>query len=465
METPILKIDALRRCIRRVREVAARDPSITSLDVQEIIVLNLQRACEQAIDLANFVCAFEKLDIPRTSAEVFTILEQASILAPLLALSMRRMVGFRTVAVHEYRRLDPAIVRSIVTTKLEDFEFFVAAVGKRLKIATDDRPKDVHAASNRIASLTVIRIDLEGDHLGDDFTVSFAIGDSRESMPCQIISGQSQTFRRTLAHFSIDDLSRPLKIKLSTVEKDPIVDDLGESSLDVSQSGEGWENQILIAEIQVQGKGRGESRKRAKMTVVSELNVTAGRLFVDDISPDGWLIAQLDGGSQVILPHSLEIECSRQEAGRELFKILEGAHLGRLASAALGAGNLSHFVLNMPRMAPARLSYARQDNRMHIEGLGDFATRPNESNPVPVGTYPICIPDLPHARVRQYLRQAPHAKLWFRIGMEGDRYIHPGTVTQGCITVSQIDSWEQIYHHLIYSRSGDQQTVGTLEVT
>jgi uncharacterized protein YutE (UPF0331/DUF86 family) len=35
---------------------------------------------------------------------------------------MRRMVGFRNVAIHEYRRLDPAVVRTVVEHRLGDFE-------------------------------------------------------------------------------------------------------------------------------------------------------------------------------------------------------------------------------------------------------------------------------------------------------------------------------------------------------
>ncbi len=37
------------------------------------------------------------------------------------------MVGFRNVAVHDYRRLDLAIVESIVTQRLDDFLDFASA--------------------------------------------------------------------------------------------------------------------------------------------------------------------------------------------------------------------------------------------------------------------------------------------------------------------------------------------------
>lgn len=37
-------------------------------------------------------------------------------------LGMRRLVGFRNVAVHEYLRLDQAVVRTVVEHRLGDFE-------------------------------------------------------------------------------------------------------------------------------------------------------------------------------------------------------------------------------------------------------------------------------------------------------------------------------------------------------
>lgn len=40
---------------------------------------------------------------------------------------MMRMVGFRNVAVHDYRKLDLVIVRNIITNHLNDFLAFSRA--------------------------------------------------------------------------------------------------------------------------------------------------------------------------------------------------------------------------------------------------------------------------------------------------------------------------------------------------
>jgi uncharacterized protein YutE (UPF0331/DUF86 family) len=49
------------------------------------------------------------------------LLRDAGVIHPELASRMLAMVGFRNVAVHDYRRLDLAIVKSIVTDHLDDF--------------------------------------------------------------------------------------------------------------------------------------------------------------------------------------------------------------------------------------------------------------------------------------------------------------------------------------------------------
>jgi uncharacterized protein YutE (UPF0331/DUF86 family) len=43
-----------------------------------------------------------------------------------------RMVGFRNVAIHDYRRLDLDIVKSIVTSRLDDFLAFTSTLLARV---------------------------------------------------------------------------------------------------------------------------------------------------------------------------------------------------------------------------------------------------------------------------------------------------------------------------------------------
>lgn len=97
---------------------------------QDAIILNLQRACETAIDLGMYVVSQRKLGVPQDSRDACTLLQVAGILPVNLATRMQRMVGFRNVAVHEYTRLNLDVVLAIITKQLDDFRTFPSTIVK-----------------------------------------------------------------------------------------------------------------------------------------------------------------------------------------------------------------------------------------------------------------------------------------------------------------------------------------------
>jgi uncharacterized protein YutE (UPF0331/DUF86 family) len=120
------KAAIIERCLQRIAdEFAGDDRSLfDNLTKQDSIVLNLQRACEAAIDLAMHVVATRRLGVPQDSREAFDLLAGAGHITSDLAERLKRMVGFRNVAVHDYRALALPIVRSIITERLGDFLAF-----------------------------------------------------------------------------------------------------------------------------------------------------------------------------------------------------------------------------------------------------------------------------------------------------------------------------------------------------
>jgi uncharacterized protein YutE (UPF0331/DUF86 family) len=122
----LAKAAAIERCVRRVREVYAGDPANLTDDLtrQDSIILNLQRACEAIIDLAMHLVRKGRLGIPQDSREAFDLLVSEQRLDAKLAESLKRMVGFRNVAVHDYTRLSLAIVRAIIEKHLDDLVRF-----------------------------------------------------------------------------------------------------------------------------------------------------------------------------------------------------------------------------------------------------------------------------------------------------------------------------------------------------
>jgi uncharacterized protein YutE (UPF0331/DUF86 family) len=117
------KKEGLERCIQRVRDYYARPSDVNfSEDYlrQDAIAVNLQRATELAIDMANHVIKERKLGLPKESGQSFEILSTSGIIPHELARTLQGMVGFRNILVHEYQRLDIGIMIDIIENRLQD---------------------------------------------------------------------------------------------------------------------------------------------------------------------------------------------------------------------------------------------------------------------------------------------------------------------------------------------------------
>ncbi len=98
----LAKVAHIDECLRRITEVREPGRNLLARDVDDLLELNLQRAVQAAIDLAAHVVSTEGYGMPGTLSETFTLLERQGLVAADLAERLRRMTGFRNVAVHEY---------------------------------------------------------------------------------------------------------------------------------------------------------------------------------------------------------------------------------------------------------------------------------------------------------------------------------------------------------------------------
>ncbi|MBK8186275.1 MAG: DUF86 domain-containing protein [Cellvibrio sp.] len=122
----INKVASIERCVNRVREEYQKAGANFAADYtrQDAAVLNIQRACEAVFDLGHYLIRRERLGVPQSSRDVFALLAQAGWLEKHVAESMKRMVGFRNIAVHDYQALLLPIVESIIGKHLDDFLLF-----------------------------------------------------------------------------------------------------------------------------------------------------------------------------------------------------------------------------------------------------------------------------------------------------------------------------------------------------
>ena len=124
------KLESLRRCISRVenKTPATVVELIDDLDLQDIIVLNLERAVQICVDIGLHIIADLEAVIPDSMSETFRTLEREGIIDETVCQQLSKAVGFRNTAVHAYQEMDWEIVYSIITTRLGDFRAYAARI-------------------------------------------------------------------------------------------------------------------------------------------------------------------------------------------------------------------------------------------------------------------------------------------------------------------------------------------------
>ena len=128
------KLESLRRCLRRIEIKCPTDASTLAadIDLQDIISLNLSRAVQISVDIGAHLIAGMEVPPPDTMGQTFDLLAQEGVLNSELASSLKKAVGFRNIAVHNYENINWNIVHSIVKYHLVDFSEFAKVVAIKL---------------------------------------------------------------------------------------------------------------------------------------------------------------------------------------------------------------------------------------------------------------------------------------------------------------------------------------------
>ncbi len=126
----INKAATIEKCVARALEEYNFEPTTfaTNFTRQDAAILNIQRACEAALDMGHHLIRREKLGVPQSARDVFTLLAQAGWISEELSDLLKRMVGFRNIAVHDYQTLQLPITVSIITKHLTGFTDFSQAI-------------------------------------------------------------------------------------------------------------------------------------------------------------------------------------------------------------------------------------------------------------------------------------------------------------------------------------------------
>lgn len=99
---------------------------------QRIVERTLQIMIELCIDIANHLVSDKGMRLPSGYADTFKVLMEEKIIVKDLFKTMEKMAKFRNIIVHQYEKIDPAIVVSILHKNLDDFERYKKAIIKSL---------------------------------------------------------------------------------------------------------------------------------------------------------------------------------------------------------------------------------------------------------------------------------------------------------------------------------------------
>ena len=83
---------------------------------------------DSLLDMGQHLIRRERLGVPQSARDVFALLAQGGWIAHALADGLKRMVGFRNIAVHDYKALQLPITVAIIEKHLDEFLQYSQAV-------------------------------------------------------------------------------------------------------------------------------------------------------------------------------------------------------------------------------------------------------------------------------------------------------------------------------------------------
>ncbi len=125
----INKYETIEKCINRINEEYENNAeNLEDYRKMDMIVLNLQRACEAVLDLAMYIVTTRKLGLPQNRRQAFELLEKNKIINSQMCIQMKEMIGFRNIAIHDYKELDNSILKDVIENHLAELLEFARIV-------------------------------------------------------------------------------------------------------------------------------------------------------------------------------------------------------------------------------------------------------------------------------------------------------------------------------------------------
>ncbi len=101
--------------------------------IRRTVERTLHLAVEACLDIGQHIIAQEGFRRPTDNQDVFVVLAEEGIVPHELLPRLIAMARFRNLIVHDYARIDNAVVFSVLKRRLEDFNVYAKAIADYLK--------------------------------------------------------------------------------------------------------------------------------------------------------------------------------------------------------------------------------------------------------------------------------------------------------------------------------------------
>jgi uncharacterized protein YutE (UPF0331/DUF86 family) len=121
----LARLDEMDGYLAELRTVApARLAEYKTVEKRRACERLLQILAEAVVDVCALLVSGLRLGLPGEEDDLFQKLQARGVLSAEMTATVRRMKGLRNLLVHEYGRIDDAIVFETITHRLGDFERF-----------------------------------------------------------------------------------------------------------------------------------------------------------------------------------------------------------------------------------------------------------------------------------------------------------------------------------------------------
>lgn len=308
--------------------------------------------------------------------------------------------------------------------------------------------------------LVLAKVSYRGDSTGDDIRIEIEHPRGLFGLNKKIKHNTEFAPKVAVGLFSV---ASAVSLTVRIIEQDLVFNDVGSKVLSLPvELGIATPQKSAHAIVVKERRGMLPSARAALFVIDLEATVEPATRYIP-LTDDGWFVCKKENqNARIALPAFLRIQVKRIVSGREYFTPFEGAWQGTELWASAEREASLRLLAENPQSEGAHLTYS-VSRKMLTLAEETYQTTDAPDARLEKGHYDIEIPDAPHRGGLSY-PAVQYARVWFRVGHSGDKYIHTGRHSLGCITVIEQKRWDALCLSLLKVRKGDAKSVGVLTV-